>query len=155
VLVTNLAKRTQPLIRYEISDSVTLAAGANPAGLPYRCLAGIDGRSDDILQFPGRAGGSVRVHPYRLRAPFAGLPEVRQYQIVRTARGLDVRVVAQASAALDMPERVRAAVEEALENAGAAPTPVDVVLVDEIERESGHAAKLKLVKNLAGDSRAG
>ncbi len=155
VLVTNLAKRTQPLIRYELSDSVTLAAGTNPAGLPYRRLAGIDGRSDDILEFPGSAGGSVRVHPYRLRAPFAGLPEVRQYQIVRTAGGLEVRVVAQASAALDMPERVRAAVEEALANAGAAPTPVDVVPVDEIERESGHAAKLKLVKNLAGDSRAG
>ncbi len=155
VLVTNLAKRTQPLIRYEISDSVTLAEGSNPAGLPYRCLAGIDGRSDDILEFPGASGGSVRVHPYRLRAPFANLAELRQYQLVRTPGGLQARVVLQADASGETFDRVRAALQGALAEAGAAPVPVEVTPVETIERESGHAAKLKLVKNLAGDSRAG
>jgi putative adenylate-forming enzyme len=155
VLMTNLVNRTQPLIRYEISDSVTLAEDTGSSNLPYRQLASVDGRSDDILDFPGRSGGSVDVHPYRLRTPFADFTEVRQYQIIRTRSGLEVRIVPQPDAALDTAARVRAALQDALDSAGAAPTPIDVVPVDAIERESGHAAKLKLVKNLAGDRRAG
>ena len=155
VLVTNLAKRTQPLIRYELSDSVTLAEGANPAGLPYRRLAGIDGRSDDILQFPGPSGDRVCVHPYRLRAPFANLADVRQYQLVRTPAGLQVRVVPHPDAAHDTLDRVGAALAETLAEAGVAPVPVEVVRVETIERESGHAAKLKLVKDLTRNARAG
>jgi hypothetical protein len=45
--------------------------------------------------------------------------------------------------------RVRAAVVTALEPAGALPPPVEVVRVEAIEREAGHAAKLKLVKSVA------
>jgi hypothetical protein len=85
------------------------------------------------------------VHPYRLRAPFSAMLDVRQYQIVRTPDGLLVRVVARASAPTDLADRVRLAVARGLEEAGAAPTTIRVELVDEIEREAGHAAKVKLV----------
>lgn len=44
---------------------------------------------------------------------------------------------------------MRAAVLAAVEAAGAVRPPVDVVPVETIEREAGHAAKLKLVKALA------
>jgi putative adenylate-forming enzyme len=155
VLVTNLVNRTQPLIRYEISDSVTLADGDGSANLPYQRLASVDGRSDDILEFPGPSGGRVCVHPYRLRAPFANLADVRQYQLVRTPGGLQVRVVPQPDAAHDTLDRVGAALAKTLAEAGAAPVPVEVVRVEAIERESGHAAKLKLVKDLTRNARAG
>jgi phenylacetate-CoA ligase len=146
VLVTNLVNRTQPLIRYELSDSVTLAHDADPAGSPFRCIATIDGRSDDILRFPAPRGGEVAVHPYRLRAPFASLGDVRQYQIVQAGDRLCARIVLQRSAPSDTPARVRAALLDALEAAGAELPELDVVTVAAIERESGHAAKLKLVK---------
>ncbi len=43
------------------------------------------------------------------------------------------------------PDRVRIAIARELEAAGAAPTTIRVEPVDEIEREPGQAAKLKLV----------
>ena len=104
----------------------------------------VDGRSDDILTLPAVAGGHVRVHPFRLRSPFVRLPEVRQYQIVQRERDLLVRIVARAEAGSELPERVRTALESALADAGAV-LPVTVDAVGEIEREPGHAAKVKLV----------
>jgi phenylacetate-coenzyme A ligase PaaK-like adenylate-forming protein len=149
VLLTNLVNRTQPLIRYELSDSVTLACGPDPGGRPYGRIASVDGRSDDILRMPGRNGREVAVHPFRLRAPFAYLPEVRQYQIVHDPAGLQVRVVLREAAPGDAPERVRAALAGELESAGALPPPIAVTPVDAIEREPGDAAKLKLIKAAA------
>jgi ATP sulfurylase len=69
---------------------------------------------------------------------------VLQYQVVQRADGLLVRVVVGESAARDLPDRVRRAVQEALDDAGAA-LPVLVEVVPEIERQAGHAGKLKLV----------
>jgi phenylacetate-coenzyme A ligase PaaK-like adenylate-forming protein len=155
VLVTNLINRTQPLIRYELSDSILLAGGPDPEGLPYRRIARVDGRSDDVVTLPGVAGGEVAVHPHRLRSPFAALGDVRQYQIVHDEAGLHVRIVLQPAASPDLPERVRAAMLDTLENAGALPPSLDVTEVDVIEREPGHAAKLKLVKTCGPGQAAG
>ena len=84
------------------------------------------------------------MHPFRLRSPFVRLPEVRQYQIVQRERELLVRIVTRADAGSELSERVRTALESALADAGAA-LPVTVQAVGEIEREPGHAAKVKLV----------
>ena len=146
VLVTNLVNRTQPLIRYEISDSVTLPDAPDSSGLPFGRVARIDGRSDDILHFERADGGDVAVHPYRLRAPFASMSEVRQYQVVQMDTGLQVRIVVQRDAPADVPARVRAEMLASLADAGAVVPGLEVVVVDTIEREPGHAAKLKLIK---------
>jgi phenylacetate-CoA ligase len=95
VLLTNLVNRAQPLIRYELSDTVVIAEGPDSSGRPFLRIERVDGRSDDILSFPGRAGGEVRVQPHRLRSPFSALLDVRQYQIVLRGDGsLRVRIVA-------------------------------------------------------------
>ena len=107
-------------------------------------LARVDGRSDDILVLPARGGGEVRVHPFRLRAPFVRLLDVLQYQVVQHDEGLLVRVVVSEAAARDVADRVRLAVQEALDDAGAV-LPVVVEVVPAIERQAGHAGKLKLV----------
>lgn len=99
VLLTNLVNHALPLIRYELSDSVVLAEGPDPSGHPFTRIARVDGRSDDILSFPGRDGLAVRVHPHRLRSPFSTLLEVRQYQIVHRRDGaLRVDIVAGSAA---------------------------------------------------------
>jgi phenylacetate-CoA ligase len=138
VLLTNLVNRAQPLIRYELTDSVTLAAPD--------VIASIDGRSDDILTLPGKDGGEVSVHPLRLRAPFATLREVALYQVVHDGRDLRVRIVPGPDAGSDLAERVSNAVRMALDEAGA-DAPLHVETVAEIERE-GHAAKRKHVKRI-------
>ncbi|HEX5620319.1 MAG TPA: hypothetical protein VFX51_18000, partial [Solirubrobacteraceae bacterium] len=145
VLVTNLSSRTLPLIRYELADRVTLSPEPNPAGRPYRHIAAIDGRTGDILTFPARAGGEVHVLPLRLGSPFARIPAVRQFQIVHAAGALEIRVVLEPGAPEDTRDRVRAAVLDALDAAGAVPPAIDVISVDRLEREGGAAAKLKLI----------
>jgi phenylacetate-CoA ligase len=63
LLLTSLVSRVQPLLRYELTDSVTLARGPNPLGLPYARIAAVDGRSDDVVTLPATGGGRVAVHP--------------------------------------------------------------------------------------------
>jgi phenylacetate-coenzyme A ligase PaaK-like adenylate-forming protein len=146
VLLTNLVNRTQPLIRYELLDSVELADGPDPSGRPFDRITRIDGRSDDVLRLPARGGGTVAVHPYRLRAPFVKLLHVLQYQVVHRPSGLTARIVVRPDASRDLEAAVRAALEESLSAAGAAIT-VRVEVVDRIEREPGPGAKVKLVSS--------
>jgi phenylacetate-coenzyme A ligase PaaK-like adenylate-forming protein len=147
VLVTSLVNRAQPLIRYELSDSVVLADGDDPSGRPYLRIERVDGRTDDILRFPG-AGGEVRVYPHRLRAPFIALSAVSGYQLVHERGGrLRARVVPRLPAARDLVDRVQAALVRELRDAGVASPEVEVELVEEIERERGPAAKVKLVRS--------
>jgi AcrR family transcriptional regulator len=79
------------------------------------------------------------------RAPFSALLDVRRYQIAQEADGLHVRIVLRDPERRDLLEQIRAAIAGELEAAGAAPVAVRVEPVDEIERDSGHAAKVKLV----------
>jgi phenylacetate-coenzyme A ligase PaaK-like adenylate-forming protein len=138
VLVTNIENYTLPLIRYELADRVTLSPEPNPAGRPYAHLAAIDGRTADTLTFPARGGGEVPVLPLRLGAPFARLPGVRQFQIVRERGALEVRVVGET-------DGVAAAVAGVLADAGAVVPEIRVTPVAALEREPGAAAKLKLI----------
>jgi phenylacetate-coenzyme A ligase PaaK-like adenylate-forming protein len=145
VLLTNLVNRVQPLIRYAISDLVTLADGPNPTGMPFRRLGDIAGRNDDIVYLPGRRGGTVAVPPTRLRAPLATIPALRQYQIRCGARGMQVRIALREHVAEDVPARVRTCLRDALTTAGAVPPPITVTVVAEVPRETGPGAKLKTV----------
>jgi len=63
VLITTLFSRTQPLIRYELNDSLRLSAEAHSCGLPFAVLESIQGRVEDILHLPAASGGKVAVQP--------------------------------------------------------------------------------------------
>ncbi len=146
VLLTSLVNRAQPLIRYELSDAVVLADGPDPSGRPFTRIERVDGRSDDILTFAAVGGGTVDVHPHRLRAPFSALLDVRQYQISHRPNGrVLVRIVPRQGAPAELAGSVGGALERELAAAGVAAPHVDVEEVEAIERETGHAGKLKLV----------
>jgi phenylacetate-coenzyme A ligase PaaK-like adenylate-forming protein len=147
VLLTSLVNRALPLIRYELADTVTLAAGPDPSGLPYRRIERVDGRNDDLLRLPRPGGGEAVVLPYRLRAPFTLLPDVLQYQVVHLPGRLTVRVVLRPDASAETADRVAAAVRGAVEDAGAVPPPIAVEPVAEIDREPG-TMKVKVIKTL-------
>jgi phenylacetate-CoA ligase len=146
VLITNLASRALPLIRYELGDVVTPAAGPSPAGRPYRRLAAVEGRSGDMLRLRARDGGPVRVHPFRLGRPLALFPAVRQFQFGLAGERISLRVVLRPEAPRDLPERLRAALVRELADAGAAAPDVRVEPVERIPRDGGPGAKLKLVR---------
>jgi len=148
LLLTNLFNYTQPLIRYEISDMLTVASDPCPCGRPFGLIERIDGRNDDILYLIGRGGRRIPVHPVHLHAPFEDLAAVRQYKIVHDDAGIHVRLVLAAGAsAEEVCARVRAGYGTTLETLGVALLPIDVEAVSGIEREPGPAAKFKLVES--------
>jgi phenylacetate-coenzyme A ligase PaaK-like adenylate-forming protein len=148
VLITSLVNRTLPLIRYELADTITLVPGPDPCGRPYQRIERVDGRNDDVLRLRAATGdGETIVLPYRLRAPFAPLRDVTQYQIIREPQRLLIRLVLRPDASTDTARRVAVGIRAALQEAGAIAPPIDVEPVAEIEREPG-GAKLKLVKTV-------
>jgi phenylacetate-CoA ligase len=142
VLMTNLFNRTLPLIRYELSDLVTVANGPCPCGRPHLRLASIDGRREDILNLPGRNGGQVEIW---WGGPLLRLPDVRQYQVSLRNDGLLVRLVLRESAVVEQVLRsVRQALDLELDRVGAAVERLSIEVVDQIA-PAGTGAKQKLV----------
>jgi len=64
-LVSNLANQVQPLIRYDIGDSITVHSEACGCGNPLPTLS-VDGRNDDTLWLPGQGDREVAVLPLAL-----------------------------------------------------------------------------------------
>lgn len=149
VFVTNLDNLTQPFIRFEITDLVTVDDAPCPCGRTFRRITAIEGRSDDILELRRDGGGTVKVHPIQIRSALAAAESVAQYQVVQTAGGLDVTVVlTRDAAAATVVRDVERTLTEKLRALGVAPLSIVVCAADRIDREEG-AGKFKLIKAAA------
>ena len=140
LLVTVLSSRTLPLIRYEMTDRVRLAASTPSCPLPFQRLEAIEGRTDDILAVPASGGGEVRIHPVVFHQ-ILDLLDVSGWQ-VRQEQG-QLRVLVAAPAWDFDADGTARAVRRALAAAGAEPPPVTVSVVDTIP--AGPAGKRPLV----------
>jgi phenylacetate-CoA ligase len=145
VLLTNLINYAQPLIRYELTDSVVESPLPNPTGRPWRCLLSVDGRTADILYLPGPDGATVPIHPSVLGSAVAPIAEVGEYAFVYDVNGLHAQIVLTPGASPDVPERLRDALGTAIGLTGAIPPAVEVRPVPALEREPG--GKIRLVRS--------
>jgi phenylacetate-CoA ligase len=87
VLLTNLYNHAFPLIRYELTDEITLLDGQCPCGSPFRLVADVEGRLDDSFNYDG-----VTIHPHVFRSPLSRERHVVEYQVRQTPSGADVLV---------------------------------------------------------------
>jgi len=151
LLITSFIKRTQPLLRYEISDMVALTTAPCPCGRPLARMVSVQGRSDDVLRMTGTDGRTITVHPLTLSGPMAGLPELRQYKIIHDDGGLHVLVMLRDAAPADeVSRRIEETLRSKLLAAGVADPRLDVKIVAELPREQGHSAKFKLIESRVG-----
>ena len=128
--VTGLCCRTLPLIRYELSDQVTLAGRGCPCGRPFGLMAGVERRSEDVLSFPSQEG-LVRVHPNG----FYTVPDeltVAQWQVVHEADALRILLVTSGTPINEV--SVRRSIEDAMRTSGIPQIHVGVEMVDSIPR---------------------
>ncbi len=154
VLLTSLVNRTQPLIRYVIPDLVTIRPEPCPCGRPYRVVAGIEGRNDDILRLVGRGGAEIVVHPLVLRSPMAAVPGVRQYRMLHDERGFHVRAALRTGFGVDeTTAAIRQGVSAAITALGAARPEIDIEVVDWIEDGRDAAGKFRLIESHVGSLR--
>lgn len=92
VLLTNLANRVQPIVRYDLGDSVIERPDTCPCGSPLLAIR-VQGRSADVLRFESTAGRTVTIAP--LAFELDHIAGVTLSQIVQTSRaGLAVRLQA-------------------------------------------------------------
>ena len=89
VLITNLANRIQPFIRYELTDRIVLHDEKCRCGRSSPWLE-IEGRTDDTLSFEN----GVRIAPMSLYKILEEVGSVRRFQLIQTgAAQLELRLV--------------------------------------------------------------
>jgi phenylacetate-coenzyme A ligase PaaK-like adenylate-forming protein len=145
VLVSVLFSRTQPLIRYEMSDTPRLATEGCECGLPFALLGDIEGRREDTLILPKRGGGTVDVHPIVFHRALEHVP-ASGWQVVQERAGLHV-LVADTPADFDV-SVLGAAVTRELAAQGVAALPVTVERAPVVRTALG---KAPLVRALPHD----
>ena len=104
VLVSNLANRVQPILRYDLGDRILVRADPCPCGNPRPAIR-VAGRAGDVLTFPAERGEQVSLPPLALEVD---APGVELFQMVQTTP-TTLRVRLQPAAGAD-PERVWQAV---------------------------------------------
>jgi phenylacetate-coenzyme A ligase PaaK-like adenylate-forming protein len=146
LLITNLFNRTQPLIRYELDDLVTLSPQACPCGRPFPLLKSVEGRSGDILELPAAGGGTTKVHPLTLRSPLADIAALSEHRIVYERGELRVEVVLNGTGDRGQTcVEIEARLAAALADRGVTPPPIQVESVGEIPRHP-HSGKRRAIE---------
>jgi phenylacetate-coenzyme A ligase PaaK-like adenylate-forming protein len=98
VLLTNLANRVQPIIRYDLGDSVVVNPGPCACGSPLPAIE-VEGRHDDILAMAAPDGRIVRLLPLALTTVVEDAAPASRFQILQTAPDrLRLRLAARAPA---------------------------------------------------------
>ncbi|EHR70549.1 coenzyme F390 synthetase [Burkholderiales bacterium JOSHI_001] len=82
-LLTNLANRVQPLIRFDIGDSIALGGQACSCGSALPVVT-VQGRCDDALVVAGAAGRPVTLLPLALTMVLEEQAGVFDYQLCQT-----------------------------------------------------------------------
>ena len=148
LLITNLFNFTQPLIRYEITDILTMSPDPCPCGRPFRIIAIVEGRSDDVIYLHTPQGREVPVHPIHFDNAIGMIHGIKEYCVVHEANGIDINVVLKEGVSREeVTARLRANLRENLELLGVKYPDIRVRFVDRIARDPRMMGKLKLVKS--------
>lgn len=140
LLITVLFRKTQPLIRYELSDSVRFAREPCACGRSYPLIDDIQGRLWDVLYFDTPSGGKVPIHPRVLNRVLERYPA--EWQVIQEASGLRVLIsyVHGAVDEADLADKLR----QVILAQGAADVPIVIERVPEIPKAAGGKTPLIL-----------
>jgi putative adenylate-forming enzyme len=142
LLVTTLFSRTQPLIRYELNDSVRVSAEPHNCGLPFAVLESIQGRVEDSLTLPALSSGTVLIRPLVINRIMDIVP-VSGWQVVQQAdSGLVVLLIGARNGLTD--ETLVNQISKSLAQEGARVPYIRIQHVTEIPKTA--AGKAPLIK---------
>ena len=127
LLYTNLFNKTQPLIRYDLVDAVTMSDEPCPCGCAHRRITAVHGRIDGTFQYDNGSAVPRAAFEQTVLAT-AG---VANFFIGKTQRGVDVSVVTDGSSDL---QRLRTELTDVLRRHGGPESDVVVQEVDSIDR---------------------
>ncbi|MDO8388095.1 MAG: hypothetical protein Q7T13_17080 [Polaromonas sp.] len=133
--VTNLYNPTpQPIIRYEITDEVTLIDEPCACGSAHRRIEDVQGRLDDRFLYEGE----ITLHPIVFKSLLGREVNIVEYQVRQTPHGADVAIRCNRPVDTAM---LATGMRQALQKLGMHDPQVTVITVDRIERQQ--SGKLK------------
>jgi len=101
VLISNLANCIQPILRYDLGDSILVRPDTCPCGNPLPAIR-VQGRAADSLIFYTKLGEKVTIPPLLFSTIINSIPKVKQFQIIQTiTSNLRVRLHLETGANLD------------------------------------------------------
>ena len=131
-----IMNRTLPLIRYKMTDILSLVEG--PEHRPYRAIAEVAGRVEQIAKFKNRHGSIDGINPHTITEIV--VPNVRQFQMrLKGPEAFDFAIVLTSNASpeetkaamADLGERLKAIMaEKEMENVRFEIVRVDSIPVD-------------------------
>jgi len=133
-IITDLWRRTQPIVRYRLNDVVQLAPQLCACGSGFRVIQTIEGRSDDCCRFIAANGGECIFFPDTIRRMILLASEqIADYQAVQERVGqLRIHLAVVPGANFDVVARaVRASVASTV--AQYACRPAEVCIEDRLE----------------------
>jgi phenylacetate-coenzyme A ligase PaaK-like adenylate-forming protein len=83
-LITNLANRVMPIIRYELGDRVSLSPDPCSCGITLP-VVNVEGRTDEILRFTSLGGQVIPILPLALWSVVKETPGVLRFQAIQSA----------------------------------------------------------------------
>jgi phenylacetate-CoA ligase len=87
VLLTSLYNPALPLIRYELTDEITMLKETCPCGSSHRLIEDPRGRLDDSFRY-----GDSYVHPHTFRSILGTQAGIIEYQARQTREGAEVAI---------------------------------------------------------------
>ena len=96
MIITDLHKTSQPIIRYELNDLVTISSKKCNCGSKFRLIKSIQGRRDDMLWSKRVDNGNWQfiLPDYIRRAIVASSENVTDYQVVQfSPKNLEARIL--------------------------------------------------------------
>jgi putative adenylate-forming enzyme len=151
VLLTVLFSRTQPLIRYELSDRVSRSCIEKcPCGRPFALLESVEGRAPEVLHFPARDGGEVAVVPHVFHRVMDMAP-VSAWQVVQERDELQV-LLSGAWESLNE-ATLLVALRQALAGQGVIVPPIRIQQVGAIPRNANGKAPMIVSNVVPGDAK--
>lgn len=141
ILLTNLYNHTEPLIRYEITDAMTLVDEPCACGCNHRRITDIRGRTDSFFLYPGGAA----VHWIGMTTVLLADPAVIEMQFTQTHRGAVVSVVGRSPCDVDA---IESGLVDLMAKSGLNDPAVTVRQVDSLERM--WSGKLRQFEPLSG-----
>ena len=129
MLLTNLFNLDQPLIRYDMTDAVTISDDPCPCGCAHRRITSVNGRINGAFEYEGGA----RVPRAAIERAVVAAPGVANFFVGKTQRGLDLSVVTDGSCDI---QRLQTELIDVLRRHGGPESEVVVHEVGSIERLS-------------------
>ncbi|MGI5838974.1 MAG: F390 synthetase-related protein [bacterium] len=149
LLITDLYRKTQPILRYRLNDLVELSDEQCPCGSSFRIIKRVHGRMDDVLHIYGSDGTLRNLFPdYVCRSINQASDDILEYQALQDAPGkLEIRLLLKDNAdRYSIENKIRDNLQEWVAKAGG--IPAEIFFPDRLPQKNPRSHKMiRVVRN--------